>query len=220
MMAAFFLADAAALNADPGLGSGYLAAFRPLVGAKGTPIGMVSAARSLAITSKLVRSTFWMTFWTVLILVLPAAAVVVLLVRRIARPLSYLRGLIASAGSGDLTVHGEIHSDDDISELLATFNRMTQQQSSMVSNVRTSSANLESASKGIASSVGEAASSTREVSAYVSEVSALMTEGDDAAKDAHRVLLSLAELVRTAQGKSQEVLELSAQKLPDRKSVV
>ena len=81
----------------------------------------------------------------------------------------------------------------------------------MVSNVRTSSANLESASKGIASSVGEAASSTREVSAYVSEVSALMTEGDDAAKDAHRVLLSLAELVRTAQGKSQEVLELSAQ---------
>ena len=211
MTAASSPADAAALNADPGLGSGYLAAFRPLVGAKGTPIGMVSAARSLAITSKLVRSTFWMTFWTVLILVLPAAAVVVLLVRRIARPLSYLRGLIASAGSGDLTVHGEIHSDDDISELLATFNRMTQQQSSMVSNVRTSSANLESASKGIASSVGEAASSTREVSAYVSEVSALMTEGDDAAKDAHRVLLSLAELVRTAQGKSQEVLELSAQ---------
>ena len=99
----------------------------------------------------------------------------------------------------------EIHSDDDISKLLATFNRMTQQQSSMVSNVRTSSANLESASKGIASSVGEAASSTREVSVYVSEVSALMTEGDDAAKDAHRVLLSLAELVRTAQGKSQEV---------------
>ena len=87
MTAAFSPADAAALNADPGLGSGYLAAFRPLVGAKGTPIGMVSAARSLAITSKLVRSTFWMTFWTVLILVLPAAAVVVLLVRRIARPL-------------------------------------------------------------------------------------------------------------------------------------
>ena len=38
-----------------------------------------------------------------------------------------------------------------------------------------------------------------------------MTEGDDVARDAHRVLLGLAELVRTAQRKSQEVLEHSAQ---------
>lgn len=204
-------AGAASLSRDPGLGSNYLAAFRPLIGAKGTPIGMVSAARSLTLTSGIMRSIFRTAFWTIIVLLFPASAIVILLVRRIDRPLANLRGLIASAGAGNLTVHGEIHSDDDISELLATFNRMTQQQSSMVGNVRTSSASLKSASKGIASSVGEAAASTREVSACVSEVSSLMTEGDDVVRDAHRVLLGLAELVRTAQRKSQEVLEHSAQ---------
>ena len=204
-------AGAMSLSQDPGLGSSYLAAFSPLVGAKGAPIGMVSAAKPLTLTSGIMRSIFWTAFWTVIVLLFPASAIVILLIHRIDRPLTNLRGLIASAGAGDLTVHGEIFSDDDISELLATFNRMTQQQSSMVANVRTSSASLESASKGIASSVGEAAASTREVSACVSEVSSLMTEGDGAARDAHRVLLGLAELVRTAQRKSQEILEHSAQ---------
>ena len=204
-------AGAMSLSQDPGLGSSYLAAFSPLVGAKGAPIGMVSAAKPLTLTSGIMRSIFWTAFWTVIVLLFPASAIVILLIHRIDRPLTNLRGLIASAGAGDLTVHGEIFSDDDISELLATFNRMTQQQSSMVANVRTSSASLESASKGIASSVGEAAASTREVSACVSEVSALMTEGDGAARDAHHVLLSLAELVQTAQRKSQEILGHSSQ---------
>lgn len=204
-------AEAASLSRDPGLGSNYLVALRPLIGAKGTPVGMVSAARPLTLTSGIMCSIFRTVFWTIIVLLFPASAIVILLIRGIDRPLTNLRGLIASAGAGDLTVHGEIHSDDDISELLATFNRMTQQQSSMVANVRTSSASLESASKGIASSVGEAAASTREVSACVSEVSALMTEGDGAARDAHRVLLSLAELVQTAQRKSQEILGHSSQ---------
>lgn len=204
-------AGAASLSRDPGLGSNYLVVLRPLISAKGTPVGMVSAARSLTLTSGIMRSTFWTVFWTIVVLLFPVSAIVILLIRRIDRPLTNLRGLIASAGAGDLTVHGEIYSDDDISELLATFNRMTQQQSSMVANVRTSSVNLESASKGIASSVGEAAASTREVSACVSEVSALMTEGDGAARDAHHVLLSLAELVQTAQRKSQEILGHSSQ---------
>ena len=204
-------AGAASLSRDPGVGSNYLVVLRPLIGAKGTPVGMVSAARPLTLTSGIMRSIFRTVFWTIIILLFPASAIVILLIRGIDRPLTNLRGLIASAGAGDLTVHGEIYSDDDISELLATFNRMTQQQSSMVANVRTSSASLESASKGIASSVGEAAASTREVSACVSEVSALMTEGDGAARDAHRVLLSLAELVQTAQRKSQEILGHSSQ---------
>ncbi len=204
-------AETESLKEDPGLGPNYLAAFRPLNGAKGTPIGMVSAARPLSLTSEIMGSILRTAFWTILILMLPVTAIVILLVRKIDRPLSGLRNLIAAAGSGDLTVHGEVHSDDDISELMATFNQMTQQQSSMVANVRSSSADLESASRGIASSVGEAAASTREVSTCVSEVSALMAEGDDAARDAHRVLLGLADLVRTAQGKSQEVLELSTQ---------
>ena len=204
-------AEAASLKKDPGLGANYLAAFRPLVGAKGTPIGMVSSARSLDLTTTIMKSIFRTTLATILALLLPAAAIVVLLVRKIDRPLTGLRGLLASAGAGDLTVHGEIHSDDDISELLATFNQTTQRQSAIVANVRTSSEGLKSASMGIASSVGEAAASTREISACVSEVSELMTEGDNAARDAHRVLLELAELVRTAQEKSREVLEHSSQ---------
>lgn len=207
------LADAASLKEDPGLGPDYLSAFRPLSGAKGAPIGFVSASRPLDIASDIMRAIFKAALWSILILLLPTVALTVLLVRRIGRPLAHLRGLLASAGAGDLTVHGEIHSDDDISELVATFNHMTQQQSSMVSNVRTSAAELKSASRGIAASIGEASATTREVSACVSEVSGLMTDGADSVKDAHRVLLSLAELVRSAQDKSREVLELSERTL-------
>ena len=113
-------AGAMSLSQDPGLGSSYLAAFSPLVGAKGAPIGMVSAAKPLTLTSGIMRSIFWTAFWTVIVLLFPASAIVILLIHRIDRPLTNLRGLIASAGAGDLTVHGEIFSDDDISELLAT----------------------------------------------------------------------------------------------------
>ena len=112
---------ATSLSRDPGLGSNYLAAFRPLIGTKGMPVGMVSAARSLTLTSGIMRSIFRTVFWTIIVLLFSASVIVILLIRRIDRPLTHLRGLIASAGAGDLTVHGEIYSDDDISELLATF---------------------------------------------------------------------------------------------------
>lgn len=201
----------AALEHDPGTGSECLAAFRPIVGAKGMPIGWVSAVRSLELTHGIVRSVFRTAAWTFFMLLFPAALAVFLLVRSIGRPLSSLRELLSAVGGGDLTIHGEVRSDDDISELLATFNRTIQQQSAIVADVRRSSGKLKTASEGISGSVGSAASATHEVAECVSEVSELTTKGDVAAQGAHRVILELAKLVRTVEEKSRDILNMSGE---------
>jgi|GEM_PF-658444 len=192
---------------DPAPGDDSLSLFTPLLGAGGDVIGMIGASVSregaVAMRNGIVRSVLWTT------LVVLAAAVLfgTIFARRIARPLLNLRGLMAAAGGGDLTVYGEIRTDDEISELTATFNQMVQRQADTVDKVRRASEELAAAAEEIAASAAEVSSASQEVAYNIASVSQEAEEGNRVSVETNQVLLELSSLIQMAQQKGRGALD-------------
>lgn len=197
------------LGTDPFLGASHVTSFAPLMGAKGTVIGLISvslsregAAAALLSNGKAIAGT-----------TIGALAVVLLagwfFARSLARPLQGLRGLMAAAGSGDLTVYGEIGADDEISELTATFNQMVQRQSDTVERVRKASEELAAASEEISASASEVSHTAQDVAVNIAEVSGLAEKGSSSSLETNQVLLELSSLIQMAQQKGKDALDSS-----------
>ena len=201
--------EKAVLAEDPALGDGYLSIFTPLVGAGGGLIGMIGASVSregvVAMRNGIARSVLWTT-----LAVLGAVALFgTIFARRIARPLLDLRGLMARAGGGDLTVYGEIRTDDEISELTATFNQMVQRQADTVDKVRHASEELASAAEEIAASASEVSSASQEVAYNIASVSEEADKGNRVSVETNQVLLELSSLIQMAQQKARGAFDSS-----------
>ena len=194
---------------DPALGDAYMSIFTPLVGAGGNVSGMIAASVSregvTAMRNGIARSVLWTT-----LVVLGAVALFgTIFARRIARPLLDLRGLMAAAGSGDLTVYGEIRTDDEISELTATFNQMVQRQADTVDRVRRASEELAASSEEIAASAAEVSSASQEVAYNIASVSEEAENGSHASLETNQVLLELSSLIQMAQQKAGDAFDSS-----------
>ncbi len=201
------------LAEDPALGDGYLSVFYPLVGAGGDVTGMVESSLSLdgmaAVRAGIARNVL-----VAVIVILAVSGVFgMLMAGRIAAPMLELRRLMAAAGGGDLTVHGDVVTDDEISELTATFNQMVRRQADMVGRARRASEELAGSSEEIAASVSEVASALQEVAYNISSVSEEAERGNTTSIETNEVLLELSSLVQMARHKGQEVLEESARTL-------
>ena len=197
------------LEEDPALGDGFFSLFTPLVGARGDVIGMISASVSregvTAMQNGIARSVLWTT-----LAVLGAVALFgAVFARRIARPLLNLRGLMARAGGGDLTVYGEIRTDDEISELTATFNQMVQRQADTVDRVRRASEDLASSAEEIAASASEVSSASQEVAYNIASVSEEAENGARISLETNQVLLELSSLIQMAQQKARDAFDSS-----------
>ena len=199
------------LAPDPLLEGSHVTAFSPIIGAKGTVVGMVSVSMSRAgIRAAWAANGKTVAFAAAVIL---AAALVmgVLFARAIAKPIMNLRGLMTAVGAGDLTVYGEITVDDEMSELTATFNQMVQRQSDTVEQVRKSAEELARSSEEIATSASEVSGMAEGAAASVTEVSELAEKGSEASLESNQVLLELSSLIQMAQQKGK-----GAQKTSDR----
>lgn len=194
---------------DPALGAEYLSIFTPLIGAEGTPVGMIGAALSregvTAVQNGIARSILW----TMLAVLGTVALFGTLFARRLARPLLDLRRLMAAAGGGDLTVYGEIRSDDELSELTATFNQMVQRQADTVDRVRRASEELATSAEEIAASASGVSSASQEVAYNIASVSGEADEGKGVSIETNQVLLELSSLIQLAQQKAGDAFDSS-----------
>ncbi|MDI9369978.1 MAG: HAMP domain-containing protein [Synergistaceae bacterium] len=201
------------LAEDPVFGSDYLTVFSPLTGADGEITGMTGSSVSLesmaAVRMDIARSVLM----AVLAVLVVSTVFGVLLAGRIAAPMLELRRLMAAAGGGDLTVHGEISRDDEISELTATFNQMVQRQAEIVGRARRASEDLASSAGQIAVSASEVSSASQEVAYNIAAVSEEAERGNETSVETNQVLLELSSLIQMARRKGQGVLEDSARTL-------
>jgi methyl-accepting chemotaxis protein len=116
---------------------------------------------------------------------------------------------MAAAGGGDLTVYGEIRTDDEISELTATFNQMVQRQADTVDRVRRASEELSASAEEIAASASEVSSASQEVAYNIASVSEEAENGARASLETNQVLLELSSLIQMAQQKAGDAFDSS-----------
>jgi methyl-accepting chemotaxis protein len=205
--------SAPVLGVDPALADSHVTAYAPLAGAEGKIVGLTSASLSTAPVAAFRLSSAKSIALAAAVVVVLSLLAGVLFARSVSRPILALRGLMAAAGAGNLTVYGEISTDDEISELTATFNQMVQRQSDTVEQVRKAAQELAAASEEIAASSGEVTHTSQDVALSISEVSELAEKGSSSSLETNQVLLELSSLIQMAQQKGRIALDSSSKTL-------
>ena len=119
------------------------------------------------------------------------------------KPIRYIEDLMKKAGEGDLTVHADIKSKDEIGELSKAFNIMIEDQEGIVKSVIAASKQLEEASQNMASASEEISATTEEISATVENVAQDSKKQTESILNISEVLVQLSSLVQLAENRAQ-----------------
>lgn len=130
----------------------------------------------------------------------------VFIARMIIKPILTLQDLMAQAGSGNLTVHGDINSTDETGELAASFNLMIKRQADVVGFVRKASIELAAASEEMAASTEQVTTTTSSVAESIQQVAKDAEVGSESSVEASKALLELSSLVQIAKNQAQSAL--------------
>ena len=90
--------------------------------------------------------------------------------RRIKKRLSRMSSALQLAGKGDFTSVIEDNTGDELSDLAASFNLMSQNLKSMINEVTTSSIHLSNAAEELLASSEESTAATNQVAVSITEV--------------------------------------------------
>jgi len=134
----------------------------------------------------------------------------ILINRSITRPLKKAVVLAESVSAGDLTVHVESNSNDEVGQLLRSISRMSAKLREVVARVSQSVLNVEHSARQISEGntalserTEEQASSLEETASSMEEMTTTVNQNADFARRASE----LANIVRTDASKGSEVVE-------------
>ncbi|WP_150275847.1 methyl-accepting chemotaxis protein [Paenibacillus tepidiphilus] len=122
--------------------------------------------------------------------------------RNIIKPVRKLQQAMSLAGSGDLTVHTDIRSRDELQALSDSFNAMIDKQEAIIEKVRSGSGQLASMSQEILAASEEINASVEEISSSTQEIAAGAENNNHSVVNASQVLVQLSSLVQLAQSKA------------------
>lgn len=132
-----------------------------------------------------------------LILVITAVILVLMFIvlyyttHHILKPIDQLKKLMDSVAEGDLTVHANVKSSDEIGQLAKNFNKMTESMHEIIQVVKESASNVQVSSESLSAVAEETTASSEQVSVAVGEIA----EGaSKSAEDAEEVTDSSSHL--------------------------
>ncbi|MTV48526.1 HAMP domain-containing protein [Heliobacillus mobilis] len=124
--------------------------------------------------------------------------------RLISKPVVDMERLMAKAGSGDLTVFGDVQGMDEIGDLTASFNKMVKSQAAMVEHARKAADELAAGSEETAASAAEVSVAVQEVAQNMQNVAEKSERGTEAVLESSEVLLELSSLIQMAKEKAKQ----------------
>lgn len=144
---------------------------------------------------------------SVLIAACAAACLGIWLIRSIMGPIGELCRMMARAGDGDLTVHGQVKSQDEIGQLVGSFNDMMNHLRVLVTQVGQTAVELSSSSEELAASSEEVSATSTEVANTIQAVTKEAEAGNDSIVEVSQVLLELSSLIQIAKERANEADE-------------
>jgi PAS domain S-box-containing protein len=106
-------------------GAGYLAAFSPLRRSDQQIIGIMMVAEPIAVVAQTQREVIRLIFLVTLVVVGIAILLALVAARRITRPVLALTHAARQVQAGDLSAKAEVVTEDEVGDLSAAFNQMT-----------------------------------------------------------------------------------------------
>ena len=149
-----------------------------------------------------------------LLLVILVIGVVIIVVKRSFQPLLNLNQASGAIAKGDLSKRIEVQSTDEIGQLAATFNEMSEQLSQVIGAIADNSFSINSASQELTSisqqlsqGASEQASSTEEISSSIEEMVANIQQNTDNAHSTEKMSKLVEEDMAKVSEASRQSME-------------
>lgn len=156
----------------------------------GWKIGTIYEQSELMSMAKKLRNSIIIITFIVLIVV---AALLYVIISRLIKPISHLRGYMDEVSNGNLTVQSSIQSKDEIGELSDNFNVMISNMHSIIKVVNESASQVRENSETLSAVAEETNAASGEVAHAMSEIA---QGASSSAEDAENVMDSTDELGR------------------------
>lgn len=151
----------------------------------------------------------WRTILIAIVSAILALSISFVIASKITHSVKLLEVAMEGAGSGNLTVRTSIRSGDEIQDLGETFNKMMENQSHIIKEVRSSAHELAAASEEMAASTEESSSMTQTIGENMHLASKEMERQNEAVIEVSKTLVQLSSLVQLAQNKAITAQETS-----------
>lgn len=125
----------------------------------------------------------------------------------ITTPLKSIIDLMEKAGDGDLTVQGNIDSQDELGQAMEHFNNMIVHQANVISAVHRAIIELAAASQEMAASSEEVSAATIQVANNINQVAVEAEQGNEKTIECSEVLLELSSLIQIAKASAETAAE-------------
>ncbi len=133
----------------------------------GWKIGLVYDEKNINQTATDLRNSMLIVTFITLILFF---IILYIVIRHMMNPLEKLNGLMNQIADGDLTVHSDVESNDEIGQLSSNFNRMVESVNGIIRVVTNSTDNVQVSSESLSAVSEETSASSEEVAHAVNEI--------------------------------------------------
>ncbi|MBK3493732.1 methyl-accepting chemotaxis protein [Viridibacillus sp. YIM B01967] len=124
------------------------------------------------------------------------------IIAKITKPIAILRKLMDRVAAGDLTVRARFKADDEIGQLGADFNIMTDNMQQIIRVVKDSSTEVQVSSQGLSGLAEETNATGEEVTAAVGEIAEGALKSAESAEQASENAAALSEQINLIRQKS------------------
>ncbi len=144
-----------------------------------------------------------------LLAIILAAFTGFLIARFVISSITSLQSKMSIAGTGDLTVLGEVKGNDEFDKLNASFNVMIGRQAEIIAEANRVSAELAASSEELAASSEQVTVAMNEMAENMQKVAEEAETGNQATLESSKVLLELSSLIQIARTQAESAMSNS-----------
>lgn len=152
------------------VGKTYQSAYRPIKNASGEIIGIFYVGAPQGIINVIISSFVKQFIWVMVIAIAVAVAVFLLYIRRMSKRLGSVSAALQCAGSGDFTVEIIDRGQDEIGDLVHSFNQMKTSLQGLIRHGMDNAAKVAASTTAIMGIAGQTSAESKQIAAVIDEV--------------------------------------------------
>ncbi|MBB5175044.1 methyl-accepting chemotaxis protein [Texcoconibacillus texcoconensis] len=193
------------------LGQNYLGAYRPLENENGDTIGILTLATSQEIVNETITQTMQGLLIVLIIVIVVAVVSVILFSRKTAVRLENISEAMEKAGEGDFTETVQDDNQDEIGQLVNSYNNMKNNLKGLIQKVADTSQQVAASSEQLNASSEETTRATDEISRSIQEVSGGAEKAVESTEYSKGMVSEISTGIEQIANNVQEVSESSLQ---------
>lgn len=174
------------------VGHTYQTGYQPMKNANGDIVGIWYVGASEAFISEMISSTMQKFFIVLAIAIIIAFLLVILFSRRLKNRLDKVTKALEEAGKGNFSITLEDKVNDEIGQLITSYNQMKDNINALIQDVMTTSEQVAASSEQMTASAEQTAKATEQISEAIQEVASGSDTQVASADHASKVVLEIS----------------------------